>query len=81
MARFCICGCGNELVTKSGSPDYSRRIFYSSECRKKDNAQRLRDKRAQIKKKDRCSRCTQPILTPKTWEALRRLAADAGIRI
>ena len=78
MARFCIAGCGTELKTADGLTDYARQ-FCSDKCRNKDKAQRLRDQRATMKSKKRCSSCTQPILAPTTWAQIRELAAEAGI--
>jgi hypothetical protein len=78
MARFCISGCGTELKKDDGTTDYDRQ-FCDEKCRSKDRAQKLRDQRAQMKTRKRCSRCTQPILAVKTWEKLRVLAAEAGI--
>ena len=80
MARYCIAGCGKELKKPDGASDYDRQ-FCDDKCRNKDKANRLRDQRAAMKKKKRCNSCTQPILPPKVWEEIRRLAADAGIEI
>lgn len=80
MARYCICGCGKELKNNDGITDYDR-MFFGPACRAADRKHRLRDQRAAMKKKKRCNSCTQPILPPKVWEQLRRLAADAGIEI
>ena len=79
MARFCIAGCGTELLKDDGTTDYDRQFCKSGDCLKKDRAQKLRDQRARMKTQKRCSRCTQPILPVKTWEKLRLLAAEAGI--
>jgi hypothetical protein len=78
MARFCIAGCGTELKKDDGLTDYDRQ-FCSEKCRSNDRKQKLRDQRAQMKTKTRCSKCTQPILKPQAWEKLRLLAAEAGI--
>lgn len=79
MARFCIAGCGTELLKEDGTTDYERLFCKGGECVKKDRAQKLRDQRAQMKKKKRCSHCTQPILPVKTWEKIRVLAAEHDI--
>lgn len=42
MARFCICGCGEELLTKDGGTDYDRK-FFSAKCRNADKSQHFRD--------------------------------------
>jgi hypothetical protein len=60
MARFCICGCGNELKTDDGFTDYDR-VFFSPKCRNGDKAQRLRDKRARARQKKICSGCGRPM--------------------
>lgn len=78
MARYCIAGCGTELLNDDGTTDYESK-FCKGDCLKKDRRQKLRDQRAQMKTKKRCSRCTQPILPPKTWEKIRVLAAQLDI--
>lgn len=69
MARFCICGCGRELLTKDGATDYDR-MFFSTECRSKDKTQRIRDMRAAIKRQARCPRCGQVIPKEKKARAV-----------
>jgi hypothetical protein len=78
MARFCIAGCRTELKKEDGRTDYDRQ-FCSDKCRNDDKSQKLRDQRANMKTKKRCSHCTQQILPVKTWEKIRVLAAEAGI--
>ncbi len=56
MPRFCIDGCGKELLTPDGLTDYDR-IFFSAACRNKDKAQRVRDLRARARKQKVCSKC------------------------
>ena len=80
MARFCVSGCGTELKKEDGRTDYDRQ-FCSDKCRNNDKRQKLRDQRANMKTKKRCSSCTQPILTSKTWEKIRALATDGGIEL
>jgi hypothetical protein len=78
MARHCISGCGTELKKEDGATDYES-LFCSKDCRNEDKRQKVRDQRAAMKKKKRCSACTQPILPAKTWEQIRVIAAEAGI--
>jgi len=80
MARFCIAGCGKELKKEDGRTDYGRQ-FCSEQCRNKDKSQKLRELRAHMKTKTRCTSCTQPILPPSTWEKLRLLAAENDIEL
>jgi hypothetical protein len=56
MARYCVCGCGQELKDKSGNTDYER-VFFDRTCRNRDKAQRMRDQRARMNKQKRCSKC------------------------
>lgn len=65
MARFCICGCGQEL-TKDGRTDYDR-VFFSGACRNSDKRQRLRDLRARAKEQKVCSKCGRSM--PKSKDA------------
>jgi hypothetical protein len=67
VARFCVCGCGNELKDKDGNTDYAR-VFFESECRNKDKAQRLRDQRKKMKQQSHCSKCGQRIPQDKKKE-------------
>jgi len=68
MARFCVCGCGEELKDKDGNTDYAR-VFFSSECRNRDKSQRLRDQRKKMKQQTRCSKCGQLIPQDKKTAA------------
>jgi hypothetical protein len=68
MARFCVCGCGNELKDKDGNTSYDR-VFFSSACRNKDKAQRLRDQRKKMKQQIRCNKCGQIIPKEKKVKA------------
>jgi hypothetical protein len=78
MARFCIAGCGTELKTDDGRTDYQRQ-FCTDECRNKDKSQKIRDQRAHMRQKKRCTSCTQTILDAETWKRLRELAAQDGL--
>jgi hypothetical protein len=78
MARFCIAGCGTELKTEDDRTDYQRQ-FCSDECRNEDKRQKIRDQRARMRTKKRCTTCTQPILDAETWKRLRELAAQDGL--
>ncbi|HKV94930.1 MAG TPA: hypothetical protein VJW20_20460 [Candidatus Angelobacter sp.] len=68
MARFCVCGCGEELKDQNGNTDYDR-VFFSAACRNKDKAQRIRDQRKLMKEKGRCSKCGQMIQKAKPANA------------
>jgi len=62
LPRFCICGCGKELLTADGFTDYSRkRRFATQLCYKRDKAQQLRDARRKATKDGRCPLCHQKI--------------------
>lgn len=60
MARYCICGCGKQLVKPNGDTDYDR-MFFNKECRNRDKAQRIADERARFKKLSHCPHCGQDI--------------------
>jgi hypothetical protein len=49
--RVCSCGCGMPLLVKDGSPDFSKRRFYSAECKSKDKVSRIALGREKRKKK------------------------------
>jgi hypothetical protein len=67
MARFCVCGCGQELKDKDGNTDYDR-VFFNGACRNKDKAQRMRDQRRKAKDQGRCSKCGQVVQKKKIAE-------------
>lgn len=68
MARYCICGCGQKLLTSDGETDY-KRMFYSKACRDRDKAQRIADSRARYKKLSHCPHCGQEIPKHKATHA------------
>jgi hypothetical protein len=51
-------GCGTELKTKDGEPDFNRK-FCGDKCLAKDKRERMQHRRAKSKKIGRCSHCGQ----------------------
>jgi hypothetical protein len=81
MARFCICGCGKKLISKTtNQTDYDRK-FFDKECLKKDRREQLREQRAFSKEQRRCSSCHQPLLRAELWKKFWQWIAESGIEL
>jgi hypothetical protein len=81
MARFCMCGCGEKLISKTTEQtDYDRK-FFDKKCIARDRKEQLREKRAFGKKQRRCSSCHQPLLPAEMWKKFWQWITEVGIEL